>query len=563
MAVSIRRPDDVPEGVPMAVSLRSTRELPTGTWRTFRPTYVTRESPCNLECPAGTDVRGFLSQVVDGDASGAWRTILANNPLPGVCGRVCYHPCETACNRAALDRRLSIHAIERTIADQAARTTVARELIAATPQGDGATVAIVGAGPAGLSCAYHLALRRLQTVVFDAGDEPGGMLRYGIPAYRLPRDILDAEIGLLRRMGVRFEPRATLGGSLTWDALRRYDAIFVAVGAQRSRPATLEGENLAGVHPAIDFLRSVNSGQPVTIGGRVIVIGGGNTAIDAARIALRRGATATVVYRRTREDMPAHPDEVAQAETEGVEFVFHAAPAKFHGRARQLSAVEFQRTRPGPPDASGRRSPEPVPGEGFTLPASHALLALGEELEREVFEGVLDMAKGRLRADRFGRTGERPLFAGGDAATGAGTVVEAIGSGRRAAEAIDARLHGRQVAEAAARGVRVERDGLNLFYFPVGGFVLSQPHLTGAPADHGFDEVVGASSWPEAMAEAQRCFSCGLCTSCSNCVVFCPDGAVHRNGDGYSIDLDHCKGCGICVTECPRGAMALVPEETR
>ncbi len=563
MAVSIRRPDDIPEGVPMAVSLRSTRELPTDNWRTFRPTYVTRESPCNLDCPAGTDVRAVLAQVASGDPIAAWRTILMKNPFPGICGRVCYHPCESACNRAALDQRLAIHAIERTIADEAVQTTAARDLVAETPRGNGALVAIVGAGPAGLSCAYHLARRGVQAAVFDAAEEPGGMLRYGIPAYRLPRGILEAEIGLLRRLGVKFETRATLGGSLKWDGLRSYDAVFLAVGAQRSRPARVEGEDFAGVGPAIDFLRAVNRGQPVQIEGRVVVIGGGNTAIDAARVALRLGAVPTVVYRRTREDMPAHPDEIAQAETEGVEFVFHATPLKFRGRGHRLSAVEFQRTRPGPPDASGRRSPEPIPGDVFTVPAGHALLALGEELEREVFEGVVDIAKGRLRADRFGRTGDRPLFAGGDAATGAGTVVEAIASGRRAAEAIDARLHGRELAEGAAQGVRLERDGVNLFYFPAGAFVLSQPYLQGPPADHGFDEVVGASSWPEAVAEAKRCFTCGLCTSCSNCVVFCPDGAVRRGADGYTIDVDHCKGCGVCVTECPRGAMALVPEETR
>ena len=563
MAVSIRRPDDVPDGVPMSVSLRSTRELPTGAWRTFRPTYVTRESPCNLDCPAGTDVRAFLSHVADGDPAAAWRTILSKNPLPGICGRVCYHPCESACNRAALDERVAIHAIERAVADQAARTSVARDLVAETPRANGAHVAVVGAGPAGLTCAYHLARRGVRTTVFDAGEEPGGMLRYGIPAYRLPRGVLDAEVGLLRDLGVKFEARAALGGSLKWDALLSYDAVFLAVGAQRSRPAKVEGEDFAGVDPAIDFLRGVNRGQPVTIDGRVVVIGGGNTAIDAARVALRLGAAPTVVYRRTREDMPAHPDEVAQAEAEGVEFVFHATPIRFHGRGGKLSAVEFQRTRPGPPDASGRRSPEPIPGDVFALAAGHALLALGEELEREVFEGVLEVAKGRLRADRFGRTGDLPLFAGGDAATGAGTVVEAIASGRRAAEAIDAQMHGREPAEGAASGVRVERDGLNLFYFPAGAYILSQPHLKGAPADHGFDEVVGASSWAEAVAEARRCFTCGLCTSCSNCVVFCPDGAVRRGGGGYTIDLDYCKGCGVCVTECPRGAMALVPEEVR
>jgi NADPH-dependent glutamate synthase beta subunit-like oxidoreductase/ferredoxin len=547
----------------MAVSLRSTRALPTGTWRTFRPTYLTRESPCNLDCPAGTDVLAFLAQVAANDALGAWRTILRTNPFPGVCGRVCYHPCESECNRAALDTRIAVHTIERSIADEVALTAATADLAAEMPAPGDAAVAIVGAGPAGLSCAYHLARRGVRSVVFDAADEPGGMLRYGIPAYRLPRGILDAEIGLLRRLGVSFEHRAKLGTSLTWQQLESYDAVFVAVGAQRSRPATLKGEELAGVHPAIDFLRDINTGKPFPIGRRVIVVGGGNTAIDAARVALRGGAAATIVYRRCREDMPAHPDEVAQAEAEGVQFVFNAAPVKFRGRARKLSAVEFQRTRPGPPDASGRRTPEPIPGELFTLSAGHALLALGEELERDVFDGVMDLARGRLRADRFGRTGDKPLYAGGDAATGAGTVVEAIASGRRAAEAIDARLHGREVLEETGTHLRVERDGLNFFYFPSTSFVLSPRHLAGTPVENGFDEVARPVSWAEAVSEAGRCCSCGLCTSCSNCVVFCPDGAVHRHAGGYEVDLEHCKGCGLCVAECPRGAMLLTPEETR
>jgi 2-oxoacid:acceptor oxidoreductase delta subunit (pyruvate/2-ketoisovalerate family) len=562
--MTIRPPDDVPDGTPMAVSLRSTRELATGSWRTFRPAYVTRPSPCNLDCPAGTDVRAFLTLAAAGDAAGAWRTIVRTNPLPGVCGRVCYHPCESACNRSALDDRLAIHAIERAIAAEAARKAADAVILEAMPAASGRRVAVVGSGPAGLTCAYHLARCGHRPVVFEAAEECGGMLRYGIPAYRLPREVLAGEIDLLRRMGVDFQTGRRLGQTLSWEDLARYDATFLAVGKQRSKTSGVPGEQAVGVRPALEFLREVNAGRPSRVTGRVIVIGGGNTALDAARVALRQGAAVSILYRRSRREMPAHPAEVAQAELEGVRFVFHAAPIAYAaGRGGSLSSVECQRMRPGAPDASGRCSPEPIPGETFSIRANQVLTAIGEDLEEETFGHVVSIARGRLQADRWGRTAAAPLFAGGDAATGAGTVVDAIGSGRRAAEAIHASLTGGIVAGEAGGTERLEARDLNLFYF-FRAPRTDEPMLHRVDATGGFGEVVRSLAWDEAVGEARRCLSCGACTECSNCVVFCPDTAVrHADGGGYVIDYDHCKGCGICVAECPRGAMALVPEESR
>jgi 2-oxoacid:acceptor oxidoreductase delta subunit (pyruvate/2-ketoisovalerate family) len=563
MGISIRSPHDVPDGTPMAVSLRSTSELVTGSWRTFRPTYVTRPSPCNLDCPAGTDVRGFLAAASRGEALDAWRIILERNPLPGVCGRVCYHPCETRCNRAILDGRVAIHAVERAIADEALRLAPPHEAIDVRDT-TAALLAVVGSGPAGLSCAYHAARRGHQVVVFESMPEPGGMLRYGIPEYRLPRPVLEGELDLLRALGVRFETGARLGASLPWSSLDPFDAVFVAVGTQRSRAAAVPGEDFAGVRPALDLLRDVNAGNLGTIDGTVIVIGGGNTALDAARVVLRQGGKATIVYRRTREEMPAHPDEISQAEAEGVEFIFQAAPLCFDGLAGQVTGAQFQRTRPGPPDASGRRSPEPIPGDTFTLPCSLVLTAIGEELEREAFASAMEVARGRLKADRWGRTSQATLFAGGDAATGAGTVVDAIGSGRRAAEAIDAWLSGAELADLPTDAAqRVGIDDVNVFYFPVTPR-SRPPALDRVEAVSSFDEVIGSLSWEQAMVEADRCFTCGECTYCDTCLVFCPDMAVARAPEGgYTIDYAHCKGCGICVHECPRGAITLVPEEAR
>jgi NADPH-dependent glutamate synthase beta subunit-like oxidoreductase len=547
----------------MAVSLRSTSELATGNWRTYRPAYVTRPSPCNLDCPAGTDVRAFLTLAAKGDALGAWRTILEHNPLPGVCGRVCYHPCEAACNRAALDDRVAVHAIERAVAAEVRAASAASGLDCATAREGSARVAIVGSGPAGLSCAYHAARRGHSVTVFEAADEPGGMLRYGIPAYRLPHEVLHGEIDLLRGAGIEFRNGARLGATLAWDDLHRYDAVFLAVGTQRSRSAGVPGEQLAGIRPALDMLREVNAGDDRPLSGRAVIIGGGNTAVDAARVALRKGARATLVYRRSRDEMPAHPDEIAQAEAEGVQFVFQASPVRFQGWRGKLTSLHCQRTRQGAPDESGRRRPEPIPGATLTLACNHVFTAIGEELDGDGFDEAVRVANGRLLADRWGRTSSAPVFAGGDAATGAGTVVEAIGSGRRAAEAIDAWLGHRDIVIDESRGDRVELAQLNLFYFGKARRA-ALPMLHRSYATAGFQEVAAGLSWPAAAGEAARCLSCGECTGCGNCVTFCPDAAVSvADGGGYTIDHAHCKGCGICVAECPRGAMTLEPEETR
>ena len=562
MKVSIGRPEDVPRGTPMAVSLRSTADLSTGNWRTFRPLYVTRPSPCNLDCPAGTDVRRFLTLAAAGDVEGAWRTIVRHNPLPGICGRVCYHPCEANCNRTALDEAVAVHAVERAIASEATRRQLAREVAEGREPDSGARVAVVGSGPAGLSCAYHLAMRGHAVTIFEAEVEPGGMLRYGIPDYRLPRQVLDDELALLRALPIEFRMNRRLGANLLWEDLLEYDALFVGVGVQRSRSARVPGETLAGVLPALHFLRDVNAGGDIRVSGRVVVIGGGNTALDAARVALRQGAQVTVVYRRTRAEMPAHPDEIAQAEREGVKFMFQAIPVRFLERRGSVHAARFQRTRPGPPDASGRRSPEPVPGDLFNLACTHVLTAIGEELDVDSIGPALTAEHGRVPADRWGRTQIPAVFAGGDAATGAGTVVEAIASGRRAAEALSASLAGRTPDEVEPDGPRVGPADLNPFYF------ASRPRLR-VPTLHrtyavtSFHEVAGGLFWKEAAAEAARCLSCGSCDECGNCQVFCPDAAVSHVEGGYSIDYAHCKGCGICVAECPRGAMALVSEEAR
>lgn len=551
--------DLVSRGAPMSVSDRSTRELVTGNWRTFRPQYVTRPSPCQLDCPAGTDVRAFLTAAADDDAVAAWRIIREHNPFPGICGRVCYHACETDCNRLALDEAVAIHLVERAVSDEVSRRGGAERDVAIDAEGPPRRVAIVGAGPAGMSCAYHLARRGHLVTLFDAAAEPGGMLRYGIPAYRLPRPALDTEIDQVLALGIAFRGNARLGGTLRWDALGEHDAVFLGVGAQRSRD--LGVDDPGGVASGLEFLRDVNRGHAPRLDGRVAIIGGGNTAVDVARVVLRLGGEPVVIYRRSREDMPAHPDEVAQAQVEGVRFMFHAAPARVFRHRARVTGVEIQRTRPGARDATGRPRPEPIPGAVYHMRAQHVFAAVGEEVELDRLGSFVDAARGRLAADRWGRTRQPAVFAGGDAATGAGTVVDAIGSGRRAAEAIDAYLAGRDLVEARIAD-RVARADLNLFYFR--GETRVRPRMLERDrATAGFDEVVGGLAWDEAAREAARCFTCGACTLCDNCRVFCPDVAVRFDPGraAYDIDLAHCKGCGVCVEECPGGAITLVPEQ--
>lgn len=548
-------------GPPMAISFGSTRELTTGNWRTLRPQYVTRPSPCNLDCPAGTDVRAFLARAADGDVEGAWHTIRRHNPLPGVCGRVCYHPCEADCNRAALDQPVAVHAIERAIADEARRRRL--DPLVATGEPQIRRVGVVGAGPAGLSCAYQLALRGYPVTVFDEHAAPGGMLRYGIPAYRLPRPALDREIALLERMGITFVAGVRVGTIVGVPELSSFAALFLAVGAQLPRHSRIAGDHLPGIEPGLDLLRAINGGANRSLFGSAIIIGGGNTAIDTARVALRLGAEPTIVYRRGREEMPAHPDEVAQAEAEGVAFVFNAAPLRFLERDDRVGGVELQRMRPGARDASGRPAPEPIPGSTFTVRAHHVFLAIGEEVDVDALHAFVLAANGRLRADGWGRTKKPAVFAGGDAATGAGTVAAAIGSGRRTADAIDAWLQDRPLPDEIALE-RVPSDDLNLFYFQRSLRAVPRAHDT-PRAVRSFDEIVSRLTWDQTMAEARRCITCGACTSCDNCYVFCPDAAIvpERETGTYAIDLTHCKGCGICAAECPRGAVVLVPEEPR
>lgn len=571
----------------MPVTLGTTRGNKTGSWKYLRPVYRDVTAPCREGCPNGNDIQAVMRLLADGDLDGAWTRLVTENPFPAVTGRVCHHPCETACNRGRFDEALAIHHIERFLGDYG--LTRGKRVSPLRDAQKAERVAVVGAGPAGLAAAYHLARLGYEVTVFEAEAEPGGVLRYGIPSYRLPKEVLEGEIERITALGVRIRTRTRLGREVTWDELDD-DAVFVATGAGESRALNVPGEELEGVYQGLEFLKRLNTGGDVQIGERVAVIGGGNTAIDVARSAVRLGAHVQILYRRTREEMPAIPDEVEEALAEGVELHPLLAPLAIHGREGRGHELELIRMELGEPDESGRRRPVPIEGSNHRIAFDTVITAIGERPDLSFMPAELGDRANVLHVNGVGRTPIENVFAGGDIVDQPHTVVDALASGKRAAMAIDRLFQGQDLSEAL-EGVRVGRKGalsmrqylagresdgadpgrvadfeeLNLSYFESSERV-PMPRRSVRDFHGDFEELAQGYAEAMALAEASRCFNCGSCTECDNCLVFCPDFAVLRNGMGtrvgqpYVVDYDYCKGCGICAYECPRGAIGLVRE---
>lgn len=515
----------------------------TGSWRTQTPRYVQNLAPCNAWCPAGNDVVGFVQALAREGEEAAAAVLGRTTALSSVCGRVCPAPCMEGCNRREVDGSVDIRGLERWIAD---RVPVARA--GAAPAKDAKCVAIVGGGPAGLSAAYTLARLGHKATLFEGDAAPGGVLRTGIPSYRLPRDVLDREIAALVATGVEVRCGEYVGRTQLARLARSFHAVIVATGLQRPRALDVPGDGVVGIEQGLAFLRRANLNGGERIDGRVVVLGGGNTAIDCARTALRGGASSvTVVYRRTAEEMPAIPEEVDEARREGVAFRFLRAPAWVQGGGR-VEAVVVSEVELGEPDASGRRRPI-VTDRKEEIPADRVLLALGQSADLSRLPGGW-----RLEGGRFHR-GDRALrvFAAGDVSTGEGTVAHAIGDGRRAATralaALDVPV---EVFHRPDRARAVPLTDLRLDHFPR----IPPAHAVHAPAN-GLDAFAETNLGLPDAAEARRCFSCGNCTRCDTCLVYCPEGVVRRADMGYEVDYANCKGCGICVTECPRRAMEM------
>jgi len=535
----------------ITLSVRSSLANHTGNWRTERPVYQDRRPPCSQACPAGEQIQAWLYEAEDGGYERAWHRLVVDNPFPAILGRVCYHPCETACNRAQLDEAVGINSVERFLGDEA----LERGWSLPEPLPDtGRRVLVVGGGPSGLSAAYHLRLRGHAVEIHDGAGALGGMMRYGIPAFRLPRDVLDAELDRLLSLGisVRLGRRTTdLAAEMTEGG---FDAAFVAVGAQLSRRAYIPAGQSARVLDALSLLSGVSQGERPELGRRVVVYGGGNTAMDAARTARRLGAEeALVVYRRTREVMPANDIEVAEALGEGVQLRWLSTVTHVDGGRLTVERMRL--------DENGK--PQPT-GEYEDIEGDALVLALGQEVDHSLLDGLAGVKvceDGVIEVDHNMMTGVPGVFAGGDMVPAARSVAVAVGHGHAAADAVDAWLRG---AEPPAPAVMetASFDLLNPWYYSDAPRSV-QPKLRAARQVSDFAEVVGGLDSATALFEARRCLSCGNCFGCDNCYGLCPDNAVLKTdeGHGYAIDLNYCKGCGICAAECPAGAITMQPEE--
>ena len=537
---------------PFAITLEVGSSLAnkTGSWRVERPVYVDRMPPCNNACPAGENIQQWLYLAEDGSYEAAWRQIMRDNPFPAVMGRACFHLCQTVCNRATVDETVGINAVERFLGDRAIEEGW-RPDAAGSPSRR--RVLVVGSGPAGLAAAYHLRLLGHEVVVHESSPLPGGMMRYGIPAYRLPRSVVDAEIDRIVAMGVTMECGRPVEDL---DAVMRdggFDAAFVAVGAQQGRHADIPAGDTARILDAVSLLRDTEGAEAPALGRRVVIYGGGDTAMDAARTARRLGAEdAVVVYRRTPERMPADVEEVHDAVDEGVRLKWLSTIVGDEGGLLTIERMEL--------DGSG--FPQPT-GEFEELPADTLVLALGQEADLGLLSSLPDVHTevGLVMVGPDLMSGHPGVFAGGDMVAGARTLTDAIGHGKKAARAIDAWLDGRTL-DRAARHSLATPEHLNTWYYADAPKSV-RPRLDAARRASTFDEVVGGLDDSTALYEARRCLSCGNCFQCDNCFGVCPDNAVMKvdEANGYRFDYDFCKGCGLCVQECPCGAIEMQPEE--
>jgi 2-oxoacid:acceptor oxidoreductase delta subunit (pyruvate/2-ketoisovalerate family) len=536
---------------PFAITLDTGTSLAnhTGSWRSSRPVYVDRLPPCNHACPAGENIQAWLSYAETGDYERAWRVLTQDNPLPAVMGRVCYHPCETACNRAQIDSAVGINSVERFLGDEAIKQ---RWKFAPPETESGKRVLVVGAGPSGLSAAYHLRRLGHAVEIYEAGPLAGGMMRFGIPKYRLPRDVLDAEVARILDMGVSLNLNVKVTNILETMTMRGFDAAFLAVGAHIAKRAYIPAGEAAKILDAVSVLRSMEGEEKPLLGRRVVVYGGGNTALDVARTAKRLGATdAIIVYRRTRERMPAHDFELEEALEEGVLIRWLSTIKRMDEAVITVEKMVL--------DDKG--FPQPT-GELETLEADSVVLALGQDVDLSLLNGVpgLEIKDGVVRVGPNMMTGYPGIFAGGDMVPAERTVTVAVGHGKKAARHIDGWLRGNEYAPPLKHEI-AEFDKLNSWYYTDAPKTV-RPTLEIVRRRTTFEEVTKGLDSTNALYEARRCLSCGNCFECDNCYGMCPDNAVIKLGSGnrFKFNYDFCKGCGICAQECPCGAIMMVPE---
>lgn len=534
----------------------------------LRPTHVPKLAPCRSGCPNGTKIREILLAIAQTEDRGrtydesyklAFEILAERNPFPAVCGRVCPHPCEENCNRQYKDGALNIHSIERFIGDYALEHKLPLKKL--TEEKYPEKIAVIGAGPAGLSCAYQLARRGYSVTVFEAFSKPGGMLRYGIPKYRLPEDVLDAEIQRIVDLGVEIKCNTPVGKDIPYDEIReKFDAIFVGIGAHKGKSLGLPGEDAPNVFSGTEFLNVVNSGRKVDVGRKVLVVGGGDTAIDAARVSRRLGAEVTILYRRTRNEMPAIEEEIIGAEEEGVNIVFLVAPKELILDGEKVKAVKCQKMELGEPDESGRRRPVPIQGAEETYECDTLIAAISQEPD---FYGLEHLREGRdwIKVDENFRSPKDPkVYAGGDDIE-LGLATIAIYQGRMAAETIHSTFRGIPIEKDPELSYPIVTKDRIVFTYYTEKYRNEALRL---PPDERLasleKEITCTMTVEQVLDEARRCMSCGSCFDCGTCWSICQDQVIHRpvqRFQTYTFKLELCKGCNKCAEACPCGYIEM------
>ncbi len=579
---------DVPQYIDpekiVPIARGSTEAFKTGAWSNRRPVHMQKVSPCWTDCPAGNSIPRALFKASQGDMDGALSVFLEETPLPGVCGSVCYHPCELACNRGSWDGAVNIRAVER-----AASEFGQAQPVILTTEGAGQPVAVVGSGPAGLSAAYHLARMGSPVTLYEAEKELGGLLRWGIPGYRLRPEVLQRDLDRVLSLNIEVKTGVKVDSEALREIRAAHKAVFISIGCGSDVRMGIPGENEEGVFQGVAFLKAFGLGADVRVGRSVAVIGGGNAAMDAARAGLRLGADkVSILYRRTRQEMPAFEEEIEAAIEEGIAIHFLAAPVEVISQNGRTTGLRCIKTRLGEPDSSGRRRAVPIEGSEFVFEADTVISAIGQQADLGAFKA--DQFAGAISADSPSvsvdsasmETSVAGLFAGGDLVNGPASVVQAIADGKRAAAAIHFRLQGKDFATAEQQaklgrgpGFSInalfrKREGwdpssvvkfedlepLFLDKRPRGSLPVLDPDLR----KRSFDEIAQPLDLKTASSEAARCFFCGTCSACDRCYIFCPDISISDPGadqPGYVANPDYCKGCAICAAVCPRGVMSM------
>jgi len=547
--------------VPTTWTTGTTEVFKTGTWRAALPQHIHAPSPCHAACPVNGDIAEWIGRARARDFRGAWEILTRHNPFPAVAGRICHHPCEAACNRGGFDGSLAICRLERYVGDQALAEGWAFAPVEASHQ---ERIAVVGGGPSGLAAAFHLRRRGYTVTLFESRPELGGLMRYGIPSYRLARSVLDGEIARIVALGIDVRCGESMETPEDFERLRSgFDAVYLAIGARCQKRLPRLDYTQPWVMDGADYLARANAGATPALGRRVVVIGGGSAALDVARSALRTGHEVTILALEGESQMPAQREEVAEALEEGVALIDGAMLTEAIDKGRAGLTLKCVRVRFEAGATRGQFTVAPVPDSEFELDADAIVPSIGQDPDFAPLSAALEADGALLKADQRQATNVERVYAGGDVASMARFVTEAIGMGKRAAGEIDRALRGNAQgaddrADVEAEPV-VELAAINTFYHPRQARAVEQ-RLPAVQRHASDSEVQVGFDLEQTLAESERCFSCGTCTQCDNCVHYCPDLAVKREADGYVVLTDYCKGCGLCVKECPTGSMKMIED---